>query len=251
MARYPSGTSYSFGPGGMTPAVKVLITANVALFVLNLIVGDMMTLRLGLSPQAVFEHLALWQPFTYMFLHSTSGLGHILINMLSLWMFGTELERTWGTRFFTKYYLITGVGAAVTSLLLSTFIDGVYYSVTVGASGAIYGLLLGYGMYFPTRPIYLYFIFPIQARYFVMIVGAIAFFSAIGGPGGGVAHSAHLGGLIVGYLYLKSLRARPLDELKYRYLRWKMGRAKNRFDVYSGGRSSDDDWKSDWKKHIH
>jgi membrane associated rhomboid family serine protease len=251
VARYPSGTSYSFGPGGMTPAVKVLITANVALFVLNLIVGDMMTLRLGLSPQAVFEHLALWQPFTYMFLHSTSGLGHILINMLSLWMFGTELERTWGTRFFTKYYLITGVGAAVTSLLLSTFIDGVYYSVTVGASGAIYGLLLGYGMYFPTRPIYLYFIFPIQARYFVMIVGAIAFFSAIGGPGGGVAHSAHLGGLIVGYLYLKSLRARPLDELKYRYLRWKMGRAKNRFDVYSGGRSSDDDWKSDWKKHIH
>lgn len=251
MARYPSGTSYSFGPGGMTPAVKVLITANVALFVLNLIVGDMMTLRLGLSPQAVFEHLALWQPFTYMFLHSTSGLGHILINMLSLWMFGTELERTWGTRFFTKYYLITGVGAAATSLLLSMFIDGIYYSVTVGASGAIYGLLLGYGMYFPTRPIYLYFIFPIQARYFVMIVGAIAFFSAIGGPGGGVAHSAHLGGLIVGYLYLKSLRARPLDELKYRYLRWKMGRAKSRFDVYSGGRSSDDDWKSDWKKHIH
>jgi len=235
----------------MTPAVKVLITANVVLFVLNLIVGDMMTLRLGLSPQAVFEQYALWQPFTYMFLHSTSGVGHILINMLALWMFGTELERTWGTRFFTKFYLITGVGAAATSLLLSTFISGIYYSVTVGASGAIYGLLLGYGMYFPTRPIYLYFIFPIQARYFVMIVGAIAFFSAIGGPGGGVAHSAHLGGLVVGYLYLKSLRARPLDELKYRYLRWKMGRAKNRFDVYSGGRSSDDDWKSDWKKHIH
>jgi membrane associated rhomboid family serine protease len=254
VARYPSsGASYSFGPGALTPAVKILIVTNVVLFVLNMIVGDAMTLRLGLSPQAVFEQFAIWQPFTYMFLHSTGGVGHILINMLSLWMFGTELERTWGTRFFTKYYLITGVGAAATSLLLSFFVDGVYYSVTVGASGAIYGLLLGYGMYFPTRPIYLYFIFPIPARIFVMIVGAIAFFSAMGGPGGGVAHSAHLGGIVVGYLYLKSLRSRPMDELKYRYLRWKMGRARSKFDVYSGGRSDDidEEWKKEWKKHIH
>jgi len=166
-------------------------------------------------------------------------------------VFGPGLERTWGTRFFTKYYFVTGIGAAVTSLLLSLFVNDIYYSVTVGASGAIYGLLLGYGMYFPNRPIYLYFIFPIPAKYFVMIVGAIAFFSALGGPGGGVAHTAHLGGLLVGYLYLKGLRARPMDEIKYRWLRWKMGRARSKFDVYSGGRSSDDDWKSDWKKHIH
>jgi len=251
VARYPSGVSYSFGPGALTPAVKILIITNVAVFLLNLIVGEAMTLRLGLSPQAVFTQLALWQPFTYMFLHSTGGVGHVLINMLSLWMFGTELERTWGTRFFTKYYFVTGVGAAATSLGLSLFVDGIYYSVTVGASGAIYGLLLAYGMYFPHRPILLYFIFPIPARVFVMIVGAIAFLSAMGGSGGGVAHSAHLGGLVVGYLYLKGLRSRPLDELKYRYLRWKMGRARNRFDVHSGGRSSDDDWKSEWKKHIH
>jgi len=248
MARYPSssGASYSFGPGGMTPAVKLLIITNVIAFAANAVVPEM-TVRLGLLPRAVFEHGALWQVVTYMFLHG--GIGHILINMLSLWMFGTELERTWGTRFFTKYYLITGVGAAVTTLLLAPFIDGIYYSVTVGASGAIYGLLLGYGMYFPNRPIYLYFIFPIPAKYFVMIVGAIAFFSALGG-GGGIAHTAHLGGLIAGYLYLKGLRARPMDALKYRWLRWKMGRARSKFDVYSGGRS-DDDWKSDWKKHIH
>lgn len=251
VARYPSGVSYAIGPGGITPAVKILIITNVVAFVLNLIIGNVMTLRLGLSPQAVFEQLALWQPFSYMFLHSTGGFGHILINMLSLWMFGTELERTWGTRFFTKYYLVTGIGAAATSLLLSMWIDDIYYSVTVGASGAIYGLLLAYGMYFPHRPIYLYFIFPIPARVFVMIVGAIAFLSAMSGPGGGVAHSAHLGGLVVGYLYLKGLKSRPMDGLKYRYLRWKMGRSRNRFDVYSGGRSTDDDWKSDWKKHIH
>jgi membrane associated rhomboid family serine protease len=253
VARYPSsGVSYAFGPGGITPAVKILIITNVVAFVLNLIIGNVMTLRLGLSPQAVFEQLALWQPFTYMFLHSTGGFGHILINMLSLWMFGTELERTWGTRFFTKYYLVTGIGAAATSLLLSMWVGDIYYTVTVGASGAIYGLLLAYGMYFPHRPIYLYFIFPIPARVFVMIVGAIAFLSAMSGPGGGVAHSAHLGGLVVGYLYLKGLRSRPMDELKYRYLRWKMGRARSRFDVHSGGRApSDDDWKRDWKKHIH
>ena len=248
MARYPSTTSVSFGPGGITPAVKLLIITNVVMFVLNLIV-PLMTIRLGLVPQAVFQEFALWQLVTYMFLHG--GIGHILINMLSLWMFGTELERTWGTRFFTKYYFVTGIGAGLTSLILSLFVDSIYYTVTIGASGAIYGLLLGYGMYFPNRPIYLYFVFPVPAKYFVMIVGAIAFLSASGGTGGGVAHTAHLGGLIVGYLYLKGLRARPFDEIKYRWLRWKMGRARNRFDVYSGGRSSEDDWKSDWKKHIH
>ncbi len=250
MARYPSGTSYAFGPGGITPAVKVLISANVALFVLNMIVGEMMTLRLGLSPQAVFEQFAVWQPLTYMFLHSTSGVGHILFNMLALWMIGTELERTWGTRFFVKYYFVTGIGAAATSLLLALFSTSVYYSVTVGASGAIYGLLLAFAMFFPHRQLIL-FIFPVPARIAVTILGAIAFLSSIGGPGGGVAHAAHLGGLVVGYLYLKMLRGKPLDEFKSRYLRWKMGRARSRFDVHSGGRSADDDWKSEWKKHIH
>ena len=87
-----------------------------------------------------------------MFLHSTSGFGHILFNMLALWMFGTELERTWGTRFFVKYYVITGIGAAATACSAAVaFSDGIYYSVTVGASGAIYGLLLAYAMYFPHR----------------------------------------------------------------------------------------------------
>jgi len=249
--RYPSSNvTYAIGPGAPTPAVKILLITNVALFFVNAIVGDVMTIRLGLSPQSVFEDGALWQPVTYMFLHSTHGLGHILFNMLALWMFGTELERTWGTRFFTKYYFVTGVGAAATSLVLSLFVDDIYHSTTVGASGAIYGLLIAYAMYFPHRTIY-YIIFPIPARIFVAIMGLIAFWSSINGTGGGVAHTAHLGGLVVGYLYLKSLRSRPMNDLKSRYLRWKMTRARSRFDVYSGGRSSDDDWKSEWKKHIH
>jgi membrane associated rhomboid family serine protease len=250
MPRYPSGVTYAIGPGAPTPAVKILLITNIALFFMNVIVGDVMTIRLGLTPQSVFEDFALWQPVTYMFLHSTRSLSHILFNMLALWMFGTELERTWGTRFFTKYYFVTGVGAAATSLVLSLFIADIYHSTTVGASGAIYGLLIAYAMYFPHRTIY-YIIFPIPARVFVAIMGFIAFWSSVSGSGGGVAHTAHLGGLVIGYLYLKGLRSRPMDELKYRYLRWKMGRARNRFDVYSGGRSDDDDWKSDWKKHIH
>jgi len=255
MARYPSSMSYGVGPGAITPAVKILLIANVVMFGLNLIVPAM-TIGLGLVPEAVFHGLALWQPVTYMFLHDTGGVGHILINMLSLWMFGTELERTWGTRFFTKYYFVTGIGAAATTLLLSVLpwsaAEGIYYSVTVGASGAIYGLLLGYGLYFPNRPILMYFIFPIPAKYFVMIMGAIAFFSSLSSPGSGIAHAAHLGGLVVGYLYLKGLRARPFAELKYRWLRWRMHRARGRFDVHPGGRSSGDDaWTREWKKHIH
>jgi membrane associated rhomboid family serine protease len=251
VARYPSSNiSYSIGPGGISPAVKILLIANVALFVLNVIVGDAMTLRLGLSPQAVFEQLAVWQPITYMFLHSTGGLGHILFNMLALWMFGTDLERTWGTRFFTKYYFVTGVGAGLASLVFSLWVDDIYYSTTVGASGAIYGLLMAYAIYFPHRTIFL-IIFPLPARVFVAIAGLLAFMNSVAGPGSSVAHGAHLAGLVIGYLYLKGLRLRPMDEIKYRYLRWKMGRARSKFDVYSGGRSSDDDWKSEWKKHIH
>ena len=254
MARYPrySDVSYSFGPGRPSPAIKLLIIANVAAFVLSSIVPQIIG-PLGLMPAMVFGELAIWQPVTYMFLHG--GIGHLLFNMLALWMFGTDLERMWGTRFFTKYYFVTGVGAAATSLLWALsplpFADEIYNTLTIGASGAGYGVLLAYAMYFPHRTIYLYFVFPIPARYFVMIIGAITFYSSLAG-GGGVAHTAHLGGLVVGYLYLKGLRIRPFDELKYRWLRWKMNRARARFDVHSGGRRGDDDtWKSDWKKHIH
>ena len=216
MARYPSssGASYSFGPGGMTPAVKLLIITNVVMFVLNLIVPAM-TLRLGLEPRAVFEEFAFWQPFTYMFLHSTSGVGHVLINMLSLWMFGTELERTWGTRFFTKYLLRHrrrrgGDQPAAVAVRRQHLLLG--YGRRVGCdlriAARLRDVLSRTGRFTSIS----FSRFP--AKYFVMIVGAIAFFSALAGPGGGIAHAAHLGGLIVGYLYLKGLRARPMDELE-------------------------------------
>jgi len=253
MARYPrySDVSYSFGPGPLSPAIKILMVTNVIAFLVSLIVPEIV-LGLAIVPQAVFERFAVWQLVTYMFLHG--GVMHLLVNMLSLWMFGTELERMWGTRFFTKYYFVTGIGAAVTTLIWAIsplpFAESIYFSAMIGASGAVYGVLLAYALYFPHRPIYLYFVFPIPAKYFVMIIGAITFLSSVGSGGSGVAHTAHLGGLVVGFVYLKTLRGRPLDELKYRWLRWKMNRARSKFGVHPG-RRDDDNWKSDWKKHIH
>jgi membrane associated rhomboid family serine protease len=224
----------------MTPAIKALIIANVAGFLLA-IAMPAVTLRLGMRPADVVGNMYVWQLVTYMFLHG--GIFHILFNMLALWMFGVELERMWGSRFFTKFYFVTGVGAALTTLILSLsplpFADQLYYALTIGASGAVYGILLAYAMYFPNRPIYMYFFFPIPAKYFVIIIGAISLLSSMGGPGGGIAHTTHLGGLLAGYLYLKGGRTHLLAEIKYRYLKWRINRMRKRFDVYSGGRADD------------
>ncbi|MBI3049989.1 MAG: rhomboid family intramembrane serine protease [Acidobacteria bacterium] len=245
MRRPPAASTftYSFGPGPLTPAIKVLIAANVAAFLVAL-VAPAVTLLLGLRPADVVQRLYVWQPLTYMFLHG--GIFHILFNMLALWMFGVELERVWGSRYFTKFYFVAGVGAALTTLILS-FAPGLgpqlYYSLTIGASGAVYGVLLAYGLYFPHRPIYMYFVFPIPAKYFVMIIGAISLLASMGGPGGGVAHTTHLGGLVAAYLYLKGGRIHLLSEIKYRYLKWRINRMRRRFDVYSGGRADDVDRK--------
>ena len=239
---YPARStfSYSFGPGPVTPAIKALIVANVAGFLFTLIVPAI-TLRLGMRPADVLGQLHVWQLVTYMFLHG--GIFHLLFNMLALWMFGVELERMWGSRFFTKFYFTTGVGAALTTVVLSftplSFTDELYYALTIGASGAVYGVLLAYAMYFPNRPIYMYFFFPVPAKYFVIIIGTISLLSSMSGPGGGIAHTTHLGGLLAGYLYLKRGRMHVLVEIRYLYLKWRINRKRKRFDVYSGGRSDD------------
>ena len=245
MRRTPSTSSfaYSFGPGPLTPAIKALIALNVAVFLVSLVMPAI-TLQLGLRPADVLERFAVWQPLTYMFLHG--GIFHILFNMLALWMFGVELERMWGTRYFLKFYFVAGVGAAVTTLALSflpvSFGNELYYSLTIGASGAVYGILLGYARYFPDRPIYLYFVFPIPAKYFVMIIGAISLLSSMGASGGGIAHTTHLGGLVAAYLYIKGGgRTHVVAEIKYRYLKWRINKMRRRFDVYSGGRADDVD----------
>jgi membrane associated rhomboid family serine protease len=241
-SRYPrvSDFSYSFGPGPVTPAVKILLCVNITAFLVSFF-APVVLLWLGLRPADLIEHLAIWQLVTYMFLHG--GVFHLLFNMLTLWMMGVELERIWGTRYFTRYYLATGLGAGVTQVLLGLlplpFADQFYYQSTIGASGAIFGLLLAYGMYFPHRPIYMYFLFPVPARLFVIILGALSLLGALGGPGSGIAHTAHLGGLVAGYLYLKGGRFHPLSEIRYRYLKWQINRSRRKFDVYSGGRADD------------
>ncbi len=238
----PYSMSYSFGPGPLTPAVKGLVGVNVAAFLLSWIVPEVVP-RLGLFPAGVVEDWWLWQPVTYMFLHG--GLFHLLFNMLALWMFGVELERVWGTVYFLRYYLVSGIGAAVTTILASllpfAFAEALYVSLTVGASGAIYGLLLAYAIYYPNRPIYLYLLFPIPARVFVLIIGAIALYSSMTATGGGIAHLTHLGGLVAGYLYLKSRRGGLLAFVRYRLDRWRYERKKRRFQVRNGGRSGGPD----------
>ena len=247
MRRYPStqASSFSFGPGPVSTALKAIMGANIVLFLASSFNRTIIN-ELGLMPFLFLHGLRLWQPVTYMFLHA--GLFHILFNMLALWLVGTELERIWGTRYFVKFYFVTGVGAGLLTVLFSLlpfdFARQVYASNVIGASGAIYGLLLAYAMYFPDRPIYMYFVFPIPAKYFVLILGAIAFYSSLGTTGG-VANATHLGGLIVGYLFLKSGRIHPLSELKYRYLKWKINRVRRKFDVYSGGRADD------WDRRVH
>jgi membrane associated rhomboid family serine protease len=225
----------------LATTIKWIIWANVGAFVATVAYRDLIYL-FGLTPSDVIQRLRLWQPVTYMFLHA--GPTHILFNMLGLWMFGVELERMWGTRFFLRYYAVTGIGAAVTTIVVALLPFGVtaqtYNTVTVGASGALFGILLAFALYFPERPILMAFLFPIPAKYFVIIIGALSYFSS---PGG-VAHAAHLGGVIFGYLYLRGGRGGLTAEIKYRYLKWKMNRLRRKFDVYSGGRS-------DWDRKVH
>ena len=241
-SRYPTSTiSYSLGPGPLTYAIKAIVIANVVAFLLDAIVPSL-TLAFGLRPADVVERLQIWQPLTYMFLHG--GIFHLLFNMLALWMFGVELERMWGSRYFTKFYFVAGGGAALTTIFLSflpfSFSTSLYNSLTIGASGAVYGVLLAYAMYFPNRPIYMYFFFPIPAKYFVMIMGGISLYSSMSAAGGGIAHTTHLGGLVAAYLYLQGGRRSSLmTEIRYRLMKWRINRSRRRFDVYSGGRSND------------
>jgi len=244
---YRQTSSFSFGPGPLSTALKALIGVNVVMFLATTFLPALQ-IQLGLVPQWVLHDLRVYQVVTYMFIHA--GLFHILFNMLALWMFGTELERIWGTRFFLKFYFITGIGAGCLTILLSLLPIGplsqLYRSDIIGASGAIYGLLLAYGMYFPERQIYMYFVFPIPARVFVLIMGAIAFFSSIS-ESGGVANATHLCGLLVAYVYLKGARLKlnPWAEVKYRYIKWKINRVRKKFDVYSGGKNDE------WNRRVH
>jgi membrane associated rhomboid family serine protease len=232
----------------MTPAVRALIYANVAAFVVTFAAPEWVVPFFGLTPQDVVEDWSIWQLGTYLFIHSPTAFTHILFNMLALWMFGVDLERRWGTVGFLRYYFVTGIGAGLCTLLAALvpaeWTRASYAVTTIGASGAIYGLLMAWGLLFPHRQILFMLIFPLPARMFVLIMGAIAFFAAMSASGSGVANLAHLGGLVVGWLYLKGPRDLQL-EVRYWLTRWRMERLRRRFNVHKGGRGND------WQNRVH
>lgn len=214
---------YGFGIGGpLTPAVKTLLAANAAAFVFQLLADRFFefTYWFGLVPSAVVRG-AVWQVFSYMFLHG--GLMHLLFNLLGLWVFGGEVEASLGTRRFFVFYIFTGVGAGLCALAFN-----LGSSVPlVGASGAIFGILLAYALFFPYRPItlLLFFVVPlsIQARWLVIGYGALEVLTVMGSHGGRAAGSlAHLGGLFFGWLFLRGPGI--LNALKSSAVRMRTGR---------------------------
>jgi membrane associated rhomboid family serine protease len=197
-----------YRPGGfqlVPPAIKLIILVNIAVFFLQASpAGEAVTAAGALWPISSEHSGGLpfmpWQLVTYMFLHGSFQ--HLFFNMFALWMFGAEIENYWGTRHFTAYYFICGIGAAVINLLATM---GSPYP-TVGASGAIFGVLLAFGMMFPDRYIFFYFLIPIKAKYFVAGYAFIEFISGFGsktmGSDNMVAHFAHLGGMLIGFIYI-------------------------------------------------
>lgn len=204
---YTPPSSFRFFPKGM----KFLLVANVAIFLfqlflqLGLRIGDVFLYDVFFRIFALFpigQGFLVWQLVTYLFLHG--GFFHIFFNMLALWMFGVELENVWGTRRFLTYYFLCGVGAGLSNLFLTPLFT--IPGPTIGASGAIYGILLAFGMLFPESPVFIYFLFPIKAKYFVAIFIGIELIAGVTGTENGVAHFAHLGGALVGFVYLLAYR---------------------------------------------
>lgn len=193
---------FGFGGFALTPVVKKLLFANVAAFLLTLALGRSITSEwLAFRPDHVLSRP--WGALTYMFVHD--GFAHLFFNMLALFFFGPPLESRWGGGEFFRYYVICGLGGVALAFLLAP--TGI-----VGASAACYGLMLAFAMSWPDAPIYVWGIFPVQAKWLMTALFAMTVLSAFGGGGGGIAHMAHLGGLVTGFVYLK-LDWRPRDKL--------------------------------------
>jgi membrane associated rhomboid family serine protease len=244
--RYSSGGPYAAGFDFSVPrGIKLLLISNIALFLVYFFAEVWGFAKIfdpfQLVPAQTVERFHIWQPVTYLFLHDPNGVSHILLNMLMLFFAGKTLEETWGFERFMRYYFLCGVGAAL-CVIVYGYAMGQQNIATIGASGSIFGLLLAFGILFPDAVILLGMIFPIKAKYAVMILGAIAFLGTVKG-GGAVSHIAHLGGMLCGFLILRSERGQGRGVLsargpglKTRFDRWyadyKMRRAKRKFEVY-------------------
>lgn len=218
--------SLQFSMAPFTPAIKWIVIVNVVVwFGLQVILESLfkvpVTGWLSMTPAEVLFEYNIWQLFTYMFTHSLQ-VTHILFNMLMLWFFGSELEQTWGSKKFLIYYLLTGVGAAIIyciGMALYAFATGDTRSLivpVVGASGALYGVMLAYGIIFGDRMVYFFMLFPMKARVFVALMGLIEFANMMTSQttGSEVAYLAHLGGLISGLLlfWIQKWKSRPSNK---------------------------------------
>jgi membrane associated rhomboid family serine protease len=241
MGSFPRGYARRFNwRGFLPPAMRMLVISCTAVFLLQelsaMIWGrqgwNFWLTWFGLVPAEVI-HGFFWQLFTYLFLHG--GLWHLLLNLLVLWMFGADLERLWGARRFLTYYFICGVGAGVVNVIVKLLLDpsgrGSAGVPTIGASGAIYGVLIAAAVLFPDRRVWIIpFPVTIPMRIYVMVMIAIEFFSTLGATGDNVSHVCHLGGAAVGYIYLR--RGSFGYNFRNNYLDWKRRRLRRKFDVY-------------------
>tara|TARA_B100000470_G_scaffold35762_1_gene24933 strand:+ start:472 stop:1317 length:846 start_codon:yes stop_codon:yes gene_type:complete len=194
----------AYKPQLFTDAIKILVSVNFCIYILQSVSGkeDVFFRLFGLVPSTFMSDLMLWQPFTYMFFHapfySSVGISHILLNMLGLWVFGRELEQAWGKTKFLRYYFITGIGSGLITYFFQMGSD----NPVIGASGAVYGILLAYGVSYPNRMLYIWGLIPVRSMWLVIIMGSIAFFGLLGNADG-ISHVTHISGMVIGYVLLK------------------------------------------------
>jgi membrane associated rhomboid family serine protease len=225
------GGGLGIGPPFTPPVVKQLLIANAAVFAVQTLLARSIPFEalFAIRPVEVWQGLHLWQPFTYMWLHG--GLGHLLMNLLALWMFGSPLAMAWGARRFLRYYLLCGVGAGFViatypylGVLLGITSPATLGYITLGASGAIFGVLLGYSLTWPDRTIML--IFPPVAFRAIWLIPVLFLLEVYMDPGGNVSHSGHLGGVLVGWLLLRrggTAAGLPTwNQVKWRWRRHRM-----------------------------
>ncbi len=188
----------------MPPVTQALLLINVAVFCIDYFLGPLFGRLFALWP--IGGGFLPWQVVTYAFMHGS--LTHIFFNMFGLWMFGSELERVWGGKRYLQFYFASLLAAAAMQLLVTMLLGSPY--PTVGASGALFGLLLAFGMMFPNRRIMLIFPpIPMKAKTFVIVFGGLELFFGVTGTQQGVAHFAHLGGMLGGYLMIRYWRGQP------------------------------------------
>jgi membrane associated rhomboid family serine protease len=190
------------------PVIKNLLIINAAVFLVQMLASNLMfngrplgyllNVWFALNPLGADFNFQVWQLITYQFMHG--GFGHIFFNMFALWRFGMEIENNWGSKKFLTFYLLCGVVAGLFQLFLTPLL-GAGAAITIGASGAVYGVLISFALMFPDRPIYLYFLLPIKAKYLVGFL-IILEFLLVDSAGSNVAHLAHLGGALAGFLFI-------------------------------------------------